>query len=345
MKSFKYFIITITLLLLVLTGTKTTSVQANTNTTLAKATTISIGSTTNGTFKGDFEEVHYYKLTIPKDIGNQYIIVSLTNYADSSIRFNVKNKMNQNLLSSDYISINDSDWLRCRTNTDATSGNMTLLSAGNTYYITIEGLSSHTKGNYSLYIESQTDDNWGTFEKAKALTVNQIQAGQIEYWDDIDCYYITLPKDKRKYTFIISADDKAYALFANSNRQKIGDTNISANSTDSSYTVTGNGQKIFVRMEADNNSTKYTIKVVAQKLTISKLSLTKYKKGSKKIVGKTIKNATVKVTINKKSYTVQSNKKGKFSVKLKKKLKSKQKIKISVSKKNYKNKKKTFKVK
>lgn len=336
---------TITFLLLTLVCSKTTLVQANTNTTLAKATTISIGSTVNGTFEGDDYEVHYYKLTIPENIGNQYIIVSLTNYAGRSIRFNLNNKMNQNLLSSDYIKTNDSDWIRCRTNTDATSGNMTLLSAGNTYYITIEGLYYTTEGDYSLYIESQLDDNWGTFEKAKALNVNQLQSGEIEYWDDIDSYYITLPNDKRKYTFIISADNKAYALFANSNRQKIGDINISANSTDSSYTVTGNGQKIFIRMEADNNSTKYTIKVVAQKLTISKLSLTKYKRGSKKIVGKTIKNATVKITVNKKSYTVQSNKNGKFSVKLKKNLKSKQKIKITVSKKNYKTKKKTFKVK
>ena len=134
-------------------------------------------------------------------------------------------------------------------------------------------------------------------------------------------------------------------MFANSNGIKISDTTISANSTDNSFSVIGNGQKIFVRMNSENSNTNYTLKVVSERKPISKLKLSKYKNGSKKITGKTIRNATVKITVNKKTYIVKSNAKGNFTVKLKKKLKSKQKIKISVSKANYKNKKKTFKVK
>lgn len=82
-----------------------------------------------------------------------------------------------------------------------------------------------------------------------------------------------------------------------------------------------------------------------KKKNIATLKLSKYKKGTKKITGKTIKNAKVVVTVNGKSYSVKSNKKGTFTVKLKTKLKAKAKIKVTVSKSGYQKKTKTFKVK
>lgn len=81
------------------------------------------------------------------------------------------------------------------------------------------------------------------------------------------------------------------------------------------------------------------------KKTITTLKLTKYKKGTKKITGKTIKNAKVVVTVNGKTYKVTSNKKGTFTVKLKAKIKAKTKIKVVVSKSGYTQKSKTYKVK
>lgn len=71
------------------------------------------------------------------------------------------------------------------------------------------------------------------------------------------------------------------------------------------------------------------------------------KKGKRKIIGKTIKKATVKVKIGKRTYTVKSNAKGKFTVKLKgkAKLKKGQKIKVRVLKNGYKSKSNTFRVK
>lgn len=85
--------------------------------------------------------------------------------------------------------------------------------------------------------------------------------------------------------------------------------------------------------------------VVETPKTISTLKLTKYKKGSKKITGKTLKKATVKVVVNKKTYTAKANAKGAFTVKLKSKLKKNAKIKVTVSRSGYKAKTKTFKVK
>lgn len=81
-----------------------------------------------------------------------------------------------------------------------------------------------------------------------------------------------------------------------------------------------------------------------KKKKIKVLKLTKYKKGTKRIVGKTLKKAKVVVKIGKKKYTVKSNKKGRFTVKLKKKLKKKTRITVIVSKKKYKTRKRIFKV-
>ncbi len=77
-------------------------------------------------------------------------------------------------------------------------------------------------------------------------------------------------------------------------------------------------------------------------LSYSKLTLHKYKRNSKKIIGTTVKNATVKVKVAKRTYTVKSDNAGKFTVKLKKKLKSKNKIKVSVSQEGYKTWTKTY---
>lgn len=81
------------------------------------------------------------------------------------------------------------------------------------------------------------------------------------------------------------------------------------------------------------------------KKTISTLKLTKYKKKTKKIVGKTVKKGTVTVKVASKTYKVTANAKGKFTIKLKKKLKKNNNIKVTVTKTGYTKKSKTFKVK
>ncbi len=83
----------------------------------------------------------------------------------------------------------------------------------------------------------------------------------------------------------------------------------------------------------------------SQKKTIATLKLTKYKRKTKKIIGKTVKKGKVTVKVSGKTYKVTANSSGKFTVKLKKVLKKKNKIKVTVSKTGYKTKSKTFKVK
>ena len=364
----KNFVSLFLLFMLVMAGSKTA--LAADNTTKATATPISLNVPVTGSFP-DANVDHYYKVTIPNDIGNQHVTVTFTSYTGGFITIFLLDEFDRDTGKIDHVGRNETKMLRTRIEGSATKdSNMKKLSPGSTYYLKLDGWG--TNGDFTFIVTTgPSDDSWGTFDKAEAITCNQEKSGIIEYKDDIDCYSITLPNDKANYEFLLSSDLDVYALFADSNGIKIGDTKVRANETNNSFSAIGNGQKIYIRMEGLNDNTNYKIKVVtentvsedentvsenentvsenekvvAKKSTISTLKLTKYKKGSKKIVGKTIKSATVKVTVNKKTYKVKSNKKGNFTVKLKSKLKAKQKIKVTVSKTNYKTKTKTFKVK
>lgn len=71
----------------------------------------------------------------------------------------------------------------------------------------------------------------------------------------------------------------------------------------------------------------------------------KIKRGSKKITGTAVKKSTVKIKIGKKTYSTKTNKKGRFSLKLKNKLKKGQKVTVYVIKGKVKSKTVTYKVK
>lgn len=82
-----------------------------------------------------------------------------------------------------------------------------------------------------------------------------------------------------------------------------------------------------------------------KKKVIKILKLTGYKKGTKKISGKTLKGSKVVIRIGKRKYLKIAGKKGNFTVKVSKKLKHNTKIKVTVSKKGYKSKTKIYRVK
>lgn len=185
----------------------------------------------------------------------------------------------------------------------------------------------------------------GSYEKAQRIEINKEISGKLEEKDDLDSYVITLPKDGCKYSFVLrSTGGSSIMEITDSNKAKLSTRHISANSTNSLYSLNGEGQRIFIRVYGDDAVT-YNIKIVKKLQKISVLKLTNYRRGNKKIVGKTIGKASVKVTINKKTYKVKSNKNGSFTVKLKKKLKQKDKIKVTISLKGYKSKTAEFKVK
>lgn len=342
------FFVLVIVCILGISISKPAKAEEYSNVTMGNAAPITIGETVSVTFHKGVKEFLYYKLTIPKNIGNQWVNFTISNYASNKVNMYLCDKQDKTLGYKRWLYANSSSTLRTRIEGAASCTSTIALTPGSTYYIELEKGTSNTYGDCVISVNSVSDDNWGTFDKADKITVNKRKTGKIEYSEDIDCFYITLPKDKKKHTFVISSDHSIYALFADSNTVKIDDTTVSANATNNSFSAIGKGQKIYIRIQRGSSSVdtaNYAIKVVSQKKTISKLKLTKYKKGSRKIVGKTIKNATVKLTVNKKTYTVQSSKNGAFTVKLKKKLKYKNKIKVSVSKLNYKKKSIIYKVK
>lgn len=87
------------------------------------------------------------------------------------------------------------------------------------------------------------------------------------------------------------------------------------------------------------------VKPIVVKKDITTLKFTSAKAGSKKLVGKTVKNGNVTVKAVSKTYTVKADKKGRFTVKLKKKLTKGDTVKVTVKKSGYNKKTKTFQVK
>ncbi|MCM1244529.1 MAG: DUF4430 domain-containing protein [Roseburia sp.] len=96
--------------------------------------------------------------------------------------------------------------------------------------------------------------------------------------------------------------------------------------------------------DSEEEVSKDDKKTNKKKKTIS-LSKVKYKKGTRKITGKTLKGAKVKIQVGKTNNTVKADSKGRFTLRLKKKLKRGMKIKITVSKAGYRTKTKKYKVK
>lgn len=328
---------------------KQAQAAAPSNETMAGATPIEPGVNASCTFNEKDNEAHYFKYTVPQNIGNQWITFTVTNYADEAIDVDLLDSQGKTLINKTYIHTQETGTLETRTDgADTWLSEKSILFPGKTYYIKAYGSWWEPKGNISVTVETGKDDNWGTYDKAPSVAVGKWTSGKLERLDDIDCFAVKLPNNNRKYTFNIASDNGIKASFVNGNRVLLSEVTVDANKTNNSYVTTGRGQTIYIRIQRANDKVtraNYSLKVSIQKKTISKLSLRKYKRKTKKIIGTTIGNATVKVKVSKRTYTVKSGKTGKFTVKLKKKLKSKDKIKISVSKAEYKTRTKTYVVK
>ena len=191
--------------------------------------------------------------------------------------------------------------------------------------------------DFELSSSTVADDNWGSIEKAPEIKCNTWKKGVLEYDDDVDRYFVKLPKDKKEHAFIVNSDRDIRATFEDVNGVYKDHFGIDAYETNNEYREIGRGQRVYIKIDGSEYA-NYKIKVTSPtpKKTISILKVSKCKKGMKVVKGKTISKANVKVTVNGKAYkTVKSNAKGNFAVKTKK-LKAGQKIKVTVSKSGYK---------
>ena len=340
------------------------------DTTMQGASVLQFDETATCLFTGIQYEAHYFKFTVPNDIGNQWITFSATNYTSGNIYATLLDSIGTELSKKKSVKKEETYTIDTRIEgSESLIDSSYILTPGSTYYIKLQEINSKRTGNASVSVKSLTDDNWGTFPKAIEFKPNEWQNGKLEKADDIDCFFVTLPDNDSKYTFNISCDNSVNVKFLDENRSNLSELTVDANNTSNKYSVTGHGQSIYVKVKAGNNkisSANYSIKAILQEETnnnnnsntnnssstnnnnnnnntninnkkkkIPTLSLSTYKKGTKKIVGKTIKAATVKVNVSGNTYTVKSNNAGKFTAKLVSKLKSGSKITVTVSKKNY----------
>ena len=286
--------------------------------------------------KNEKHDTRYYKFTVPKDIGNKWINIYVINRYDRTIYPTLYNDKMQKLDDNDGWGAERDGSVVFHNAIDASahSSDMVKLKAGSTYYLDVL---SWDEKDFELCIKTVADDNWGSIEKAPEIKCNTWKKGVIEYDDDVDRYFVKLPKDKKEHAFIVSSDRDITAAFEDVNGVYKDDIDIDANETNNEYREIGRGQRVYIKIDGSEYA-NYKIKVTSPtpKKTISILKVSKCKKGMKVVKGKTISKANVKVTVNGKAYkTVKSNAKGNFAVKTKK-LKAGQKIKVTVSKSGYK---------
>ena len=181
--------------------------------------------------------------------------------------------------------------------------------------------------------------------KIKSLTIFTQDAiaknYKIEVENDVDSYSIVVSK-KAECNFIINSDCDTKAYITDKDGIKLSETYIYKGKANNSLSAFGNGEKVFVRIQSENYTGKYTIKPCIASVN---LKLTKYKRGTAVIKGKTRGYADVRVYYNEKYYDVTSNANGNFAINLDTKLKAKSKIEITVSKSGQDSIVKTFKVK
>ena len=313
---------------------------AGENITMKNAKTIKIGEEIDEKYSANDikHSCKYYKFKVPTDIGNKRIDFKLRNNSDIWCAMNLYNDHEEEL-ATDRINGNSTGKIHLSVKDSEHNDDVVKLTPGQTYYLEVGVLEWDDDYSRDFELSSSTvaDDNWGSIEKAPEIKCNTWKKGVLEYDDDVDRYFVKLPKDKKEHSFIVRSDRDITATFEDVNGVYKDYVSIDAYETNNEYREIGRGQRVYIKIDGSEYA-NYKIKVTSPtpKKTISILKVSKCKKGMKVVKGKTISKANVKVTVNGKAYkTVKSNAKGNFSVKTKK-LKAGQKIKVTVSKSGYK---------
>ena len=300
----------------------------------------------NGAVVSNYAEnkPQYFRFDVPSNIGNKWVVISLTNYTNVPQCISL---LDNNGVEISDIKItshnggNEAIYTKISPSTDAYADRIKI-KAGMAYFIKVKPYwGDLPKNDFNLSIKTIDDDNWGGFDNELKLKANKKQSGEIEVINDVDSYSIKVPK-KAECNFVISSDCDAKAYITDKDGIKLAETNIYKGKADNSLSAFGNGEKVFIRIQSRNYTGKYTIKPC---IASADLKLTKYKRGTAVIKGKTRGYADVKVYYNDKYYYVTSNANGNFAINLDAKLKSKSKIEITVSKSGQDSIIKKFKVK
>ena len=374
-------IVVLTLLLgLGMTAGKAKAADAGSNESWDQASSIAIGGNGSSSFNNENDEAHYFKFTTPSD-GNSWIQITVNNQLSTTIDMDLLDSNGTSLKSCNDIGIqgNGSLFAKVQDTGITVNGDGKTLTAGNVYGIRVKTYHGwNAKGNVSVYIKSITDDAWGTAEKAIPFTIDQRKSGILEVSNDVDYYVMTLPQDGKQYQFCVTADNGSIKAKLE-DEKGIGKKDITVTAKTQVMEETGNGQKVYVRIEPDgidenaditeinrtysiivtekkgdttanqnntqNNAQSTTGDQGKQKKNPGWFPKITCKKGAKVITGKLSERCTLNVKVGGKTYIRSTSMTGKFQIKLKKQLKAGTKIKVKVWSGKHGTKSKTFRIK
>lgn len=303
--------------------------QASATSTKETAKEISFNTGVTGELS-NYNDVDWYKFTIPASIGNVSINVNLAAYSGNP-HAEVYDE-----------SLNLLGWADSQTSfggriqgSECWKTTMTYYEPGKTYYIQV----CNSKSKYTVAVSTIKDDNWGSLDKAENLSINTRYNRNLEALFDIDAYKVAFPNDGKKYALCFNSARGSSLNVKLLNGLGVPITEITVEEGNNrifdclagqSYYVVINGYRICnyslmaYRVENTGKSTNTTTnpyKIVVPKLSISKKNKKAVLKWNKKngykgckIYRSTKKNGKYKCvkSISKKtSYTDKKVKKGK----------------------------------
>lgn len=145
-------------------------IRADAASTKESADTITLGAgSTMGCMMGnDPNEVYWYKVTIPENVGNKWISFVCNNYGGGSLEFDIYDESGTRVKSSS-LSENDTRKIRCKIQGSGSCQNIPTVIPGKIYYLKVYSDSYWSKGEYSVQVVSESDDNWGIIARAQQI--------------------------------------------------------------------------------------------------------------------------------------------------------------------------------
>lgn len=260
------------------------SAKAAGGATIDEAAALTIGGPTESSSMKKNNNIHWYKCTIPDDIGNQWVTFICKNNMNQQVDFALYDDSDiEQPLESFDADTNESWTLNCKLPDRIENEDLRTLEPGKTYYIKAESdISGSVSGKYSVQVKSVSDDNWGTFEQAPEFSIGKKTSGTLEMYGDIDMYKFTVPDipEGKELTYTLSLAGSYYCEAAIIDADETEKDSLSGSyekfSDSREFTFyEGEGGTYYLKISADTNEdapkTTYSFKLVkgasSEKLT------------------------------------------------------------------------------
>lgn len=240
-----------------------TAVKANSKET---AVEIPINGSASGYINGDDDAAKqmWFKFTVPVDIGNQY--VSMTMEGESSLSLSdwwIETPGGKGGIASGSDIRGIKYTLFRIEGSKCSDGGRKYLTPGETYYIYTK---SEGKGTIKVSLGTTPEDNWGSLDKAESLDINSSLDRKLEDEEDIDSFVFSLPNDGKKYYFRLKSPDALALELCN----EVGIKENAGAGYEKTMEMIGDGKKHYATVQQLSpaySSTTYTVTLAADSQT------------------------------------------------------------------------------